>query len=446
MGWHDPVNKFKGGIAGFKDDLERDIEIEIMKSDRIRSLIIFTIFVILATGFFGYASIGPKMSRIDFKMDYNPWFFVPIAYFLAIFEFAYSRLVGIYMRKGLMFPKLPRYLNAFIELAFPTLLLYSTTQSYQAYEALSMPPASVYLIVIALSVLRLDMVLTVFSGIFAAIQYLFLANYLGLMNPAAIYNSPLSVPSTYFARSFLFIFAGIASGFVAYQINQRLVNLIKSREEKNKIAAIFGQHVSHTVMEKLTSGKTEIINEIRNVCVMFLDIRNFTAFSQNRKPEEVVDYLNSIFDFMIDSINQNDGMINKFLGDGFMAVFGAPISKGNDVKNAINASMQIIDRIQKDSASGVILPTMIGIGLHCGKAITGNIGSKYRKEYTVIGDVVNIASRIEQLNKQYQSCVLVSEDVFRSAGASVKELEMAINHGPVPIKGRDKDVVIYQLR
>jgi adenylate cyclase len=350
------------------------------------------------------------------------------------------------MEKGLKFPQLPRYGNTFIELVFPTLLLYATTQSYPAHEALSMPPVFIYLLIIALSVLRLDTVLTVVSGILAAIQYLFLAYYCGLLNFLSYYDSPAKVPHMYFTKAFIFVLAGIASGFVAYQVKKRLVNFIKSREEKNKITAIFGQHVSPAVMEKLISHKTEITSETRHVCVMFLDIRNFTAFSQNRKPEDVVDYLNTLFDFMIDIINQNDGVVNKFLGDGLMAVFGAPISKGDDVKNAINASMQIINRVQRDSSSGVILPTRIGIGLHCGKAVTGNIGSKLRKEYTVIGDVVNMASRIEQLNKKYQSCVLVSEEVFKSAGADSKELEMAIKHGPVPIEGMNKEVILYQLR
>ncbi len=148
--------------------------------------------------------------------------------------------------------------------------------------------------------------------------------------------------------------------------------------------------------------------------MMFLDIRNFTKFAESRQPEEVVNYLNTLFDFMIEIINQNNGIINKFLGDGFMAVFGAPVSDGQDCRNAVNAAMAIIKRLDEEVKAGTIPHTTAGIGIHAGPAVTGNVGSSQRKEYTIIGDVVNMASRIEQLNKQYGSQVLISDEVCKS--------------------------------
>jgi adenylate cyclase len=143
-----------------------------------------------------------------------------------------------------------------------------------------------------------------------------------------------------------------------------------------------------------------------------LDIRDFTRFSEERRPEEVIDYLNVLYSRFIEIVGRHNGIINKFLGDGFMAVFGAPVSDGRDVSNAVHAALEILDCVEEMNRKGEIAPTRIGMGLHAGSAVTGNVGSDERKEYTIIGDTVNLASRIEQLNKEYGSSLLVTDAVY----------------------------------
>jgi adenylate cyclase len=133
--------------------------------------------------------------------------------------------------------------------------------------------------------------------------------------------------------------------------------------------------------------------------------------------------------------------VNKFLGDGFMAVFGAPLVMGNHCQNAINAARELVAEIKRATDAGEIPPTRIGIGLHSGEALVGNIGSAERREYTVIGDVVNVAFRIEQLNKELNSSFLVSESVRETAG----KLEGVESSGSLPIRGRNATVRIYKL-
>ena len=94
-------------------------------------------------------------------------------------------------------------------------------------------------------------------------------------------------------------------------------------------------------------------------------------------------YLESLFEFMIEIVNRNNGIINKFLGDGFMAVFGAPLSDGNDCANAVRSAREILEKVEEEVQRGSILPTTVGIGLHAGQAVTGSIGSALRKEYTL---------------------------------------------------------------
>lgn len=174
---------------------------------------------------------------------------------------------------------------------------------------------------------------------------------------------------------------------------------------------------------------------------MFLDIRNFTPFVEKHTPEEVVTYLNNLFSFMIDSVQRYDGVINQFLGDGFMATFGAPVSKGNIAQKAVLASAEIIERVRQENTAGNIPTTTIGIGLHYGEAVIGNIGSSVRKQYSITGNVVIIASRIEQLNKLWHSQLIISEEVFNEIDAKVKS--MFVPQKPAKIKGINRPVLLY---
>src|SRR5439155_23989801 len=113
----------------------------------------------------------------------------------------------------------------------------------------------------------------------------------------------------------------------------------------------------------------------------------------------------------------------KFLGDGFMAVFGAPVEDAERCTHAVGASLEILERLDRLNAAGKIRPTRVGIGLHMGEAVTGNVGSADRKEYTIIGDVVNLASRLEQANKKFQARLLNSVEVRRCLLAACTVIE-----------------------
>ena len=161
-----------------------------------------------------------------------------------------------------------------------------------------------------------------------------------------------------------------------------------------------------------------------------------------KSPEEVVQYLNKLFDPLIDIVNAHNGIINKFLCDGFMAVFDAPLTTANDVQSAVQAGLAIIEQVKALSDSGAIVPTTISIGLHLGEVVTGNVGSEQRKEYTVVGDTVNLAARIEHLNKRYQSQLLVSESVWEAVADARFDWELL---EAVRVRGRVEEIRIYKL-
>jgi len=334
---------------------------------------------------------------------------------------------------------LARYMNAFVETSIPTIAILLFVGILSPVHAMYSPPSYVYFLFIGLSVLRLDFRLGLFTGIVAALEYSLLIFYYRNEMAFDLTSGFVTSMPMHMVKVLLYFLAGLVAGFVAREVKRRSVSALVSMQETNRVVDMFGQHVSPSVVKKLLEQQ-DLEPEVRHVCVMFLDIRDFTSFSENREPREVVDYLNQLFDFMIDTVNSHHGIINKFLGDGFMAVFGAPESDGRDSQNATAAAKEILARVEQLSDEGTIPPTRIGIGLHSGAVLTGNVGSSQRREYTVIGDVVNTASRVEQLNKQYKSRILVTEDVFQSLG--IPEMNSL---APVQIRGREQPVKIYQI-
>ena len=213
--------------------------------------------------------------------------------------------------------------------------------------------------------------------------------------------------------------------------------LIKAEK---KIKTLLDQQLSTEVAQELISETDETKIQRKLVCVMFLDIRGFTNFAENRKPEEIIEYQNNVFGFMINTVYKHNGIINQFLGDGFMATFGVPESKGNDSENAFLAATEIIHQVNDKSLSGEIPETRIGIGLHTGKVVVGNVGTSLRKQYSITGNAVIIAARLEQLNKEYSSQLLLSEEVLQNASMDKKSLNSL---GLVELKGRKKPVHIF---
>ena len=429
---------------GEKEKIAKSVEYEILKVEKLRALILASIL-----GFF--AIIWTILSYQDNAND-NPFKNLPIFRKIigftlggfSVFELFIYYTISRCLHTGKNIHIKWHYIIAFVEISLPTLMIFIISKAVFIH-ALFMPQVFVYFLIIALSGLRLNFFICVFTGAVAAIEYGLLAFY--IINTAEISldyheSNPNYNIRMHLIKSIMLLASGIITGIVTDKLKNGFLKSFQSISEKTHIMNMFGQHVSPAVMEKLLHQKNATEGEVQNVCVMFLDIRNFTTFSESRTPQEVVAYLNSLFDFMIEIVNRNEGIINKFLGDGFMAVFGAPFSNGFDARNAVNASKEILQKLKEEIEAGNILPTTVGIGLHTGKAVTGNIGSIQRKEYTIIGDVVNLASRIESLNKQFNSQFLISEmvrDALGDAGNEAKSL------GKVTVKGRAEPVEIFKL-
>lgn len=192
--------------------------------------------------------------------------------------------------------------------------------------------------------------------------------------------------------------------------------MMRGLEEGEFVKNIFKRYVTRQVVEKVLADKelAHLEGDRRVVSILFADIRGFTRLSQNMTPEEIITMLNQYFAPVIDVIIKNEGVLDKFIGDGFLAFWNAPLTQEDHALKACKAALEIKQALAGLNAERQAQgkpPIKVGIGIHTGEAIAGNIGSDQRMEYTIIGESVNFAERLEEAAKQGE--ILVSTDTRR---------------------------------
>ena len=227
----------------------------------------------------------------------------------------------------------------------------------------------------------------------------------------------------------------LATGF------NRMVDGLK---ERDNLRTTFGKYMTQTVMDHLLAGKVQLGGEILEVTVLFTDIRSFTTISEKMDPQSLVGLLNEYFTDMVGIVMGEGGVVDKYIGDAIMAVFGAPVPKPEDPVNAVRAAVRMRQALEKLNVRLVErgIPVLrTGIGIHTGQVVAGNIGSEKRMEYTVIGDSVNLASRLESSTKELGVNVLISEDTYQRT----KQAIVAKPVREITVKGRKQPVMTYEV-
>ena len=216
--------------------------------------------------------------------------------------------------------------------------------------------------------------------------------------------------------------------------------------EKRKMRKLFGQYVSRDVCEQLVAnpGLARLGGQRRDMTVLFSDIRGFTALSERGQPAEIVGMLNEYFTRMVEIVFRHHGTLDKFVGDMVMALFGAPLDDPKHADHAVEAALEMLDALHELNvrwrAAGA--PELdIGIGINTGPMIAGNIGSEAIMSYTAIGDAVNLGSRLESLNKEYGTRIIISKTT-RDRLSGVYRLRPL---GDVVVKGKTQPVAIFEL-
>jgi adenylate cyclase len=197
-------------------------------------------------------------------------------------------------------------------------------------------------------------------------------------------------------------------------------------------------------MNHLMDGRVALGGESLRVTVLFTDIRSFTSISETMDPQNLVALLNEYFTEMVGIVMDEGGVVDKYIGDAIMAVFGAPVPKAGDAANAVRAAVRMrtaLGVLNARLAARGVAPLRTGIGIHTGEVVAGNIGSERRMEYTVIGDAVNLASRLESNTKELGVNVLISEDTYALTRDTIVVRPMR----EITVKGRNRPVMTYEL-
>ncbi|MBI2603088.1 MAG: HAMP domain-containing protein [Deltaproteobacteria bacterium] len=222
-------------------------------------------------------------------------------------------------------------------------------------------------------------------------------------------------------------------------------NMLGGLKERDKVKNILTKFHGTTIAQDLISLENIERQGVRkNIAILFSDIRGFTTLSENTSPEEVVSLLNEYFASMVHVITKHNGVIDKFIGDAIMAIWGVPQERGNEQRDCVTAAIEMRQALkefnEKMERNGK--PQLkIGIGLHYGPCVSGIIGSEERLEYTVIGDTVNVCSRVESLTKEYKWDILVT-DTLRNYVANLFNFEEV---GETTVKGKAKPVKVFKV-
>jgi adenylate cyclase len=425
---HTPV------LAQFRDALMR--EIVLTERLRVRAVIVTVsmfVAVMSALDVFTPSVLG-RISHDRFELA--PLYRVYVPFLL--YEFMVLYLLARRLAMHTDVPWARRYLSALIETSIPTFVLYLHMRWMGSAQALGFAAPLAYFLFIVLSTLRLDFWLSTFTGFVAAAELFAMAM---LYHPAGFADELPPGLGYELIRSVIFLVGGILAGAVGVQLRHQFEASIAAATARDRVTNLFGQHVSPEVVERLLVEGEETSSDIRRVAVMFVDFRSFTAGARSRTPQEVVERLDGAFAVLVEILDRHGGIVNKFLGDGFLALFGAPFEAAAAPHHAVAAGREMLVAMNGINHASA-WPLRIGIGIHFGEVVAGNIGSPRRKEYTVIGDTVNFASRLEALNKDFDSQLLISAAVRDALGEDGGD---AVPLGEVAVRGYDRPMAVWRL-
>ncbi len=220
--------------------------------------------------------------------------------------------------------------------------------------------------------------------------------------------------------------------------------MVEGLKERDKLRTTFGKYMTESVLQHLLSGKVQLGGETLRVTVLFSDIRSFTTISEAMEAHALVALLNEYFTEMVSIVMNYGGVVDKYIGDAIMAIFGAPVPTEQDATNAVRAAVEMraaLVRLNVRLEARGVQPLRTGIGIHTGDVVAGNIGSEQRMEYTVIGDPVNVASRLESNTKDLGVNVLVSATTYELT----KNVIEARPVRELTVKGRAEPIMTYEV-
>ncbi|GAB4241250.1 MAG: adenylate/guanylate cyclase domain-containing protein [Ekhidna sp.] len=415
-------------------ELEECIDLEIVRTEK-RRLEIFlgVMFFALALLIVNITIFPDSISDVfydDRSMDLA--IYLSLGFILLLF---YSRyFVGKLCHLEKPLPDGYTIYSISIDSLIPFVWLYFIIKWEEKGILLDSPMIFIFFIIIIVSTLHLNFWLSFLNGAIIALAYASIT--LWVFNE---HETTGMLPAiVYYTKAIFFLISGACAGLVAREFKKRLEVSIQTQDERDQIEELFSQQVSKQVADALRSVRD--YSEKMEASVMFLDIRDFTQRVQFLSPEDVNRFQNKFFGPIIDCVNANNGLVNQIMGDGLMATF-ASSEKASHEEHALQAANEILAHIEKVNHSDKN-NIKVGIGIHSGEIIAGNIGTKDRKQFSISGIPVITAARLEQITKEHDTSLLVSKEFYEKVSHLAKNGKAI---GPVKLKGLDRQLEIIKL-
>ncbi len=242
---------------------------------------------------------------------------------------------------------------------------------------------------------------------------------------------------------------GVVAGLLAIRLRRMVGKGVETALDLAHMRRKMGAYLSEEIAaEALSEEQLSLGGARKQGAILFSDLRGFTEYAESLEPSDLVAELNDYFDVMVEAIQAQGGVVDKYVGDAIMAVFGAPQGREDDAVRALRAAdamrLALKSHNRKRQAAGLV-PLRQGIGVHYGSFVAGNIGTQNRAQYTVMGDTVNLASRLESATKALGVEVIASEEVVEAAQAAGEKLPELNEMGEISVRGRAQQVKIYQV-
>jgi class 3 adenylate cyclase len=245
-------------------------------------------------------------------------------------------------------------------------------------------------------------------------------------------------------EAFMLAGIGFATAGISILARRLVLRSLEEQHQRERVGRLFGQYVSDAVVSKILDTSAAHLGERKEVVVLFSDLRGFSTFSEGRSPEEIVARLNVYFEGMVKAIREEGGVIDKFIGDAIMAVFDGVLPHDDPANAAVRAAVGMrreLDVLNDRWAKQDQPPFDNGVGIHVGDAVQGPIGSAERKEFTVIGDAVNTAARLESLCKDKGAHLIVTDSLYEHLDEERRALFREL--GETTVKGKAETLTIF---
>ncbi|MDB4993499.1 MAG: Adenylate cyclase [Myxococcaceae bacterium] len=386
--------------------------------------------IVLALAVLSTAIVGWRILTVESTSG------IRILAFIAVISVYYTRVL---FERRLVRAKL--WFRTTLEVSGASLVL--TLDAAAGPDFLFTSSASyVYLLAVAISCLRLDTMISAYAAVIAIVEqlaiYLYVFEVKGAELP--IMGGAISRPRMFQELGFRLGVCALI-GVLGFLLARTLKREITQAAEEARVRAAFGSYVDRRVMKRVLAGDLKMEPERRIITVMFVDIRNFTGLTESSDPAELFAMLNDTLDAFAAIVQRQGGIVNKFLGDGLMAIFGAPEAQADHPRRSIRTALLVAEEARKRCEAKSFPNLAIGIGIHTGETIVGDIGGK-RREYTAIGDVVNVAARVESANKELGTTILITRAMKDAVGDDVETRETP----PVSLRGRVGQIELFEVR